>query len=148
MKKVLAYLGCIGEIILSFAVFITFLATFAYLVTGLYPHLLITHGLNYFFLDASPGVLFVGVLILCGLSFRRGLNRLRKLLASESARTKLLLVVITFSIAEVGIVTWIGIFGHGFWRIPCILFISVLMFAIILSSIHDYKEAKTKKEKN
>ena len=35
MKKVLVYLGCIGEIILSFAVFVAFLASFPYFIDGM-----------------------------------------------------------------------------------------------------------------
>ena len=61
MKKTLAYLGSIGEIIISVGVFIAFLATFPYLVTGLYPHMFQIHGLNYFLLDWSVAVLFLAL---------------------------------------------------------------------------------------
>jgi fatty acid desaturase len=147
VKKLLVYLGCISEIIVSIGVFVAFLASFPYFIDGMVAqNVLQAHGWDHL-LVWSPAVLFIGIFILCGSSFGRALNRLRKSLASESARTKLLLVVITFPIAEVGIVTWIWIFGHGLWRIPGIIFVSVLMFAVILDSIHDYKEAKTKKGK-
>jgi hypothetical protein len=147
MKKTLAYLGSIGEIIISVGVFIAFLATFPYLVTGLYPHMFQIHGLNYFLLDWSVAVLFLGTLTLCFLSFGRAIGRLAKLLKSESDRTKYLLVIIIFPILWIGMTTSLLIFGHSFWRIPGILFISVWFIAIILNSIQDYKKAKTKKGK-